>query len=78
MGFDAPSHTTARMSYTPSELMAAVAARELRDSEVVFVGIGLPASPATSPARPMLPDLVLIYESGADRSGARTVAGKHR
>ena len=30
------------MNYTPAELMAAVAARELRDGEVVFVGIGLP------------------------------------
>ena len=28
--------------YTPSEMMATVAARELRDGEVVFVGIGLP------------------------------------
>ena len=29
-------------SYTPSEMMAAVAARELGNREVVFVGIGLP------------------------------------
>ena len=28
--------------YTPAEMMATVAARELGDGEVVFVGIGLP------------------------------------
>ena len=28
-------------AYTPAEIMTAVAARELRDGEVVFVGIGL-------------------------------------
>src|SRR5512134_1592966 len=52
-------------SYSPSEMMAAVAARELADREVVFVGIGLP-NLACNLARAMhAPDLVLIYESGA-------------
>ncbi|HXG43668.1 MAG TPA: CoA-transferase [Gemmatimonadales bacterium] len=56
------SHTTA---YTPSEMMSAVAARELRDGEVVFVGIGLP-NLACNLARALhAPNLVLIYESGA-------------
>lgn len=51
--------------YTPSEMMAAVAARELADGEVVFVGIGLP-NLACNLARALhAPDLVLIYESGA-------------
>ncbi len=45
--------------------MAAVAARELRDGEVVFVGIGLP-NLACNLARALhAPNLVLIYESGA-------------
>src|SRR2546422_4501135 len=30
------------LPYTPDEMMATVAARELADGEVVFVGIGLP------------------------------------
>ena len=52
-------------SYSPSEMMAAVAARELRNREVVFVGIGLP-NLACNLARALhAPDLVLIYESGA-------------
>jgi glutaconate CoA-transferase subunit B len=51
--------------YTPPELMAAVAARELRDGEVTFVGIGLP-NLACNLARALhAPNLVLIYESGA-------------
>lgn len=53
------------MHYSPAEMMTAVAARELRDGEVVFVGIGLP-NLACNLARSMhAPSLVLIYESGA-------------
>jgi glutaconate CoA-transferase, subunit B len=51
--------------HTPSELMAAAAARELRDGEVTFVGIGLP-NLACNLARALhAPGLTLIYESGA-------------
>jgi len=51
--------------YRPSEMMAAVAARELEDGEVTFVGIGLP-NLACNLARALhAPNLVLIYESGA-------------
>ncbi|MEO8032599.1 MAG: CoA-transferase [Gemmatimonadota bacterium] len=51
--------------YSPSEMMAAVAARELRDGEVTFVGIGLP-NLACNLARALhAPNLILIYESGA-------------
>ncbi|MFA5139323.1 MAG: CoA-transferase [Elusimicrobiota bacterium] len=52
-------------TYTPTEMMASVAARELKDGDVVFVGIGLP-NLACNLARAMhAPRLVLIYESGA-------------
>jgi glutaconate CoA-transferase subunit B len=51
-------------AYTPAEMMTAAAARELRDGEVVFVGIGLP-NLACNLARALhAPNLVLIYESG--------------
>jgi len=52
-------------SYTPSEMMAAVAARELANREVVFVGIGLPNLACNLARALQAPDLVLIYESGA-------------
>ena len=45
--------------------MTAVAARELRDGEVVFVGIGLPNLACNLARATHAPDLVLIYESGA-------------
>ncbi len=52
-------------AYTPAELMACVASRELRDGEVVFVGIGLPNLACNLARATHAPRLVLIYESGA-------------
>jgi glutaconate CoA-transferase, subunit B len=52
-------------AYTPNELMVTVAARELRDGEVVFVGIGLPNLACNLARATHAPNLVLIYESGA-------------
>jgi glutaconate CoA-transferase subunit B len=51
--------------YSPSEMMAAVAARELQDGEVTFVGIGLPNLACNLARALQAPNLVLIYESGA-------------
>ena len=45
--------------------MTAAAARELRDGEVVFVGIGLPNLACNLARATHAPNLVLIYESGA-------------
>lgn len=58
MGSDAPL-------YTPSEMMTAVAARELSDGDVVFVGIGLPNLACNLARATHAPNLLLIYESGA-------------
>src|SRR5688572_6268630 len=46
-------------------MMATVAARELRDGEVVFVGIGLPNLACNLARATHAPRLVLVYESGA-------------
>jgi glutaconate CoA-transferase subunit B len=46
-------------------MMATVASRELRDGEVVFVGIGLPNLACNLARATHAPGLVLIYESGA-------------
>jgi len=59
MGSDATA------AYTPNELMVCRAARELRDGEVVFVGIGLPNLACNLARRLHAPNLVLLYESGA-------------
>src|SRR5688500_12445960 len=52
-------------SYWPAEMMAAAAARELADGEVVFVGIGLPNLACNLARATHAPNLVLISESGA-------------
>lgn len=52
-------------AFSPSELMSTVAARELSDGEVVFVGIGLPNLACNLARSTHAPNLVLIYESGA-------------
>jgi glutaconate CoA-transferase subunit B len=46
-------------------MMAVTAARELRDGEVVFVGIGLPNLACNLARATHAPRLVLVYESGA-------------
>ena len=51
--------------YSPSEMMVVRAARELKNGEVVFVGIGLPNVACNLARRLQAPELVLIYESGA-------------
>jgi len=51
--------------YSPNEQMIVRAARELRDGEVVFVGIGLPNLACNLAMRTHAPSLKLIYESGA-------------
>ena len=45
--------------------MVCQAARQLRDGEIVFVGIGLPNLACTLARRLHAPKVVLIYESGA-------------
>ncbi len=52
-------------AYSTSECMVARAARELREGEVVFVGIGLPNMAFNLARRTHAPNLMLIYESGA-------------
>ncbi|MCI0580584.1 MAG: CoA-transferase subunit beta [Chloroflexi bacterium] len=51
-------------SYTPSELMIVSAARALKGSRVVFVGVGLPNIACNLAQRSHAPGLELVYESG--------------
>jgi len=50
---------------TAQEQMACAASHELRDGDVVFVGIGLPNLACNLARATHAPNLVLIYESGA-------------
>src|SRR3954464_14658197 len=50
---------------TPEERMTVAAAREVKDRQILLVGVG-PPNAAANPARRLhRPDAVLIYESGA-------------
>src|ERR1700694_4079001 len=55
-------------------MMAAVAARELSDGEVVFVGIGLPNLACNLARRTHAHSPVLVYEPGADGAVPQSVA----
>jgi glutaconate CoA-transferase, subunit B len=52
------------VSYTPAEMMIAVAARQLAGVRTVFVGVGLPNIACNLARHTVAPDLELIYESG--------------
>ena len=53
-----------RVAATTDEIMTVVAARELQDGVVCFVGIGLPSTAANLARHMHAPHAVLIYESG--------------
>lgn len=57
--------TSLATNFTAAELMTVQASRELKDGEVVFVGIGLPNLACNLARATHAPNLVLIYESGA-------------
>ncbi len=59
----APAETATE--YTLNELMCVLAAREIQDGDVVFVGIGLPNLACNLARATHAPNMTLIYESGA-------------
>ena len=54
----------AAVEATTDEIMTIVAARELKDGVVCFVGIGMPSTAANLARHMHAPNAVLIYESG--------------
>jgi acyl CoA:acetate/3-ketoacid CoA transferase beta subunit len=55
---------TANLEYTPFELMAVAGARELKDGEVVGVGLGLPMIASFLAKRAHAPNITLLFELG--------------
>src|SRR5882762_7620439 len=62
------SSTQRRTSYTLGELMVAGAAREIRDGEVVFVGMRLPLIAFVVAKKTHAPNAVGLFENGVIRS----------
>jgi len=50
--------------YSESELMVCCAAREIKNGETIFVGIGLPNIAVNLAKRVYAPDIKMIYEAG--------------
>ena len=50
--------------YTASELLAIMSARQLRDGQVVFAGVGVPLLAATLAQRLHAPGLTILFEGG--------------
>jgi glutaconate CoA-transferase subunit B len=57
--------TAVATDFTLNELMCVLAAREIKDGDVVFVGIGLPNLACNLARATHAPNMTLIYESGA-------------
>jgi glutaconate CoA-transferase subunit B len=54
----------AATTYTASELLAVMAARLMRDGQIVFAGIGIPLLAATLAQRQFAPHLTILFEGG--------------
>ncbi|MBN1661476.1 MAG: hypothetical protein JXA93_23995, partial [Anaerolineae bacterium] len=52
------------LEYTPFELMAVAGARELKDGEIVAVGLGLPVVASFLAKRTHAPNLTMLFELG--------------
>ena len=61
------SKQIAPQGYTAGELMVAAAAREIRDSEIVFVGMRLPLLAFAVAKRTHAPSAIGLFENGIIR-----------
>jgi glutaconate CoA-transferase subunit B len=52
------------VSHSPTEMMTVAAARALRNTDICFVGIGMPSAACNLARLTHAPDIALIYESG--------------
>ena len=51
-------------TFTPTEMMTVAASRALKNTDVCFVGIGMPSAACNLARLTHAPDITLIYESG--------------
>jgi glutaconate CoA-transferase, subunit B len=55
---------THKSAYTAGELLAVLSARQLKDGQVVFAGVGIPLLAATLAQRLHCPGLTILFEGG--------------
>lgn len=63
----------AATGYTVEELMVSACAREIRDREIVFVGVGIPLLAGMVARQTHAPDAVLLYEGGGVGAVSRRI-----
>src|SRR5216110_647788 len=68
LGISSPILAATSSSYTRSELMVCAAAREIRDGEIVFVGMRLPLIAFVVAKRTHAPNAVGLFENGVIRT----------
>jgi glutaconate CoA-transferase, subunit B len=68
MTTSAPEISTATTTYSRNELMVAAAAREIRDGEIVFVGMRLPLIAFVVAKKTHAPNAIGLFENGVIRS----------
>ena len=67
-------HQAKDATYTASELLCVMAARLLKDGQIVFAGIGVPLLAATLAQHQFAPHLTILFEGGT--IGPRIVPGE--
>ena len=67
-------HQSTDATYTASELLCVMAARLLKDGQIVFAGIGVPLLAATLAQHQFAPHLTILFEGGT--IGPRIVPGE--
>jgi glutaconate CoA-transferase subunit B len=63
-----PAHPQSKAGYTLNELMVVAAAREIKDGELVFVGMRLPLIAFVVAKRTHAPNAIGLFENGVVRS----------
>ncbi len=66
------------LDYSPSELMAVAGAREIRNGEVVAVGLGLPVVASFLAKLTHAPDMTILFELTRGGSMSASWAGWKR
>ena len=64
------------LEYNSFELMAAAGARELKDGEIVCVGLGLPIVSSFLAKRTHAPNITILLELGDERLGRLAVRAR--
>lgn len=61
------------IAFSPREMMVAVCAREIKDGETVFIGVGAPLLAGMVALRTHAPNMTMIFEAGGVGAASRRI-----